>query len=109
MPNGFRMKSNAELSPYQKKIESIDNVILCVAEAELMVRHIGSSVVPEDAGTQPAAVEPSAAEASAVEASAVEPVAGETSSRRRTPWKHRRDKARGESKRPPRHRIDKSP
>jgi len=41
------MKSNSELSAYQKKIEAIDNVILCVAEAERMVRDIGRSLVSD--------------------------------------------------------------
>lgn len=37
------MRSNAELSEYQKRIEAIDNVILCVAEAERMVKEVGAS------------------------------------------------------------------
>jgi hypothetical protein len=41
------MKSNAEFSDYQKKIEAMDNVILCVAEAERMVQEIGRSLVSE--------------------------------------------------------------
>jgi hypothetical protein len=45
--DGAEMKSNAELSAYQKKIEAIDNVILCVAEAETMVREIGRSLVSD--------------------------------------------------------------
>lgn len=44
--NGYRVKSEAELSPYQKRIEEIDNVILCVAEAEKMVSEIGKSLFP---------------------------------------------------------------
>lgn len=39
--NGYRVKSNAELSAYQKRIESIENVILCVAEAEKLVASVG--------------------------------------------------------------------
>jgi hypothetical protein len=27
--NGYKMKQNQELSPFQKRIEEIDNVILC--------------------------------------------------------------------------------
>jgi len=41
------MKSNSEFSDYQKKIEAMDNVILCVAEAERMVHEIGKSLVSE--------------------------------------------------------------
>jgi hypothetical protein len=44
--NGYRVKTDSEMSPYQKKIETIDNVILCVAEAEKMVREIGRSLFP---------------------------------------------------------------
>ena len=45
--NGYTIKSDTELSEYQKKIESIDNVILCVAEAERMLADIGRSLIPE--------------------------------------------------------------
>jgi hypothetical protein len=45
--NGYKMKQNSELSPYQKRIEGIDNVILCVAEAERMLRQIGNSLVSD--------------------------------------------------------------
>jgi hypothetical protein len=45
--NGNKILSDTELSEYQKKIESIDNVILCVAEAERMLIKIGKSLVPE--------------------------------------------------------------
>jgi hypothetical protein len=41
------MKSNAELSEYQKRIEAIDNVILCVAEVERMVKEIGQSLISD--------------------------------------------------------------
>ncbi|MEW6349623.1 MAG: hypothetical protein AB1646_11225 [Thermodesulfobacteriota bacterium] len=41
------MRVVAKLSEYQKKIESIDNVILCVAEAERMIAGIGRSLVPD--------------------------------------------------------------
>ncbi len=44
--NGYRSESKSELSPYQKRIETIDNVILCVAEAEKMVKDIGRSLYP---------------------------------------------------------------
>jgi hypothetical protein len=44
--NGYRVKTDAEMSPYQKRIETIDNVILCVAEAENMVAEIGKSLFP---------------------------------------------------------------
>ncbi|MDQ7781948.1 MAG: hypothetical protein RDU20_03650 [Desulfomonilaceae bacterium] len=45
--NGYRPKSNRELSEYQKRIEAIDNVILCVAEAERMCREVGMSLISE--------------------------------------------------------------
>lgn len=45
--NGYKLKQNSELSPYQKKIEGIDNVILCVAEAERMLTQIGTSLVAD--------------------------------------------------------------
>jgi hypothetical protein len=45
--NGYKVKRNSELSPYQKKIEGIDNAILCVAEAERMLTELGSSLVSE--------------------------------------------------------------
>lgn len=44
---GFRGKSDAEFSDYQKRIEAIDNVILCVAEAEKMISNIGAHLLPE--------------------------------------------------------------
>lgn len=44
--NGYRTKPKTELSEYQKRIEAIDNVILCVAEAEKMVKDIGRSLYP---------------------------------------------------------------
>jgi hypothetical protein len=39
------IKSESEFSDYQKEIEATDNVILCVAKAEKMIRAIGKSVV----------------------------------------------------------------
>ena len=45
--NGYTIKSDTELTEYQKKIESIDNVILCVAEAERMLSDIGRSLIPQ--------------------------------------------------------------
>jgi len=45
--NGFRPKSDREFSEYQKRIEAIDNVILCVAEAEKMFREVGMSLISE--------------------------------------------------------------
>ena len=39
------MKQNSELSVFQKKIDAIDNVILCVAEVEKMLAQIGASLV----------------------------------------------------------------
>jgi len=43
--NGSKIQSDSEHSPYQKEIEAIDNVILCVASAEKMLRQIGKSMV----------------------------------------------------------------
>jgi hypothetical protein len=45
--NGYTIKSDTELSEYQKRIESMDNVILCVAEAERMLADIGRSLAPQ--------------------------------------------------------------
>ena len=45
--NCYKMKQNSELSPFQKKIEAIDNVILCVAEVENMLAQIGASLVTD--------------------------------------------------------------
>ena len=47
MSNAYKMKSNAELSPYQKRIESIDSPILCVSEAEKMINEIGQDLVSD--------------------------------------------------------------
>lgn len=44
---GFRRNSDAEFSEYQKRIEEIDNVILCVAEAEKMIGRIGAHLIDE--------------------------------------------------------------
>jgi len=45
--NGYRVRSSAELSPYQKRIENIENVILCVAEAEKLVSELGRSLLED--------------------------------------------------------------
>ncbi len=45
--NGTRPRTNSELTEYQKRIESMDNVILCVAEAEHMIKAIGRDMVRE--------------------------------------------------------------
>ena len=45
--NGFRPRSDAELTEYQKKVETIDNVILCVSEAERMINTIGDDLIPD--------------------------------------------------------------
>jgi len=53
------MRSNPELSEYQKRIEAIDNVILCVAEAERMVKEVGASHMSDfDAIARPVADAP---------------------------------------------------
>lgn len=51
--NGYTTKPVSEFSEYQKKIESIDNVILCVAEAENMLNQIGASLIPDPAIVEP--------------------------------------------------------
>lgn len=38
-------KSDTEFTDYQKVIEETENVILCVAKAEKMVRQLGRSLV----------------------------------------------------------------
>ncbi|MCX5873571.1 MAG: hypothetical protein NTY51_10130 [Deltaproteobacteria bacterium] len=43
----FRTKKESEMSPYQKRVQEIDTSILCVAEAEKMIREIGSDLVTE--------------------------------------------------------------
>ncbi|MCA1959240.1 MAG: hypothetical protein LDL33_00485 [Desulfomonile sp.] len=40
-------KGESEFSDYQKEIEATDNVILCVAKAEKMIRAIGASLCKE--------------------------------------------------------------
>ncbi len=45
--NGNKMRSDSELSDYQKKLDSIDNVILCVAEAEHFIKTLGHLLVTE--------------------------------------------------------------
>lgn len=45
--NGTRTRTNSELTEYQKRIEAIDNVILCVAEAEHMIHAIGRDMIGE--------------------------------------------------------------
>jgi hypothetical protein len=39
--------SDSEFSDYKKAIEATDNVILCVAKAETMVREIGRSLLSQ--------------------------------------------------------------
>ncbi len=43
--NAHKARSDSEFSEYQKVIEATENVILCVAKAEQMVRSIGSSLI----------------------------------------------------------------
>lgn len=48
------LRSNTELSEYQKRIEKIDTVILCVAEAERMVGEVGKDLAsPCEASDKP--------------------------------------------------------
>ncbi len=37
-----------KLTPYQKRIEKIESVILCVAAAEKLVDEIGDSMIPAE-------------------------------------------------------------
>ena len=41
------LASDSEFSDYKKEIEATDNVILCVAKAERMVREIGRSLLSQ--------------------------------------------------------------
>ncbi len=43
----FGMKKESEMSPYQKRVQEIDTPILCVAEAEKMIREIGLDLVAD--------------------------------------------------------------
>jgi len=43
--NGFRMKKDKEMSDYERRVDAIDNVILCVAEAEKLVEEMGRTLV----------------------------------------------------------------
>jgi hypothetical protein len=45
--NGLRTRTDAELTEYQKKIDTIDNVILCVSEAESMINSIGGEMLEQ--------------------------------------------------------------
>jgi hypothetical protein len=47
----YGVKAGGELSEYQKRIENIENVILCVSEAEKMIEHIGLDLISEDYST----------------------------------------------------------
>ncbi len=41
----FGTKKESEMSPYEKRVQEIDTSILCVAEAEKMIREIGLDMV----------------------------------------------------------------
>ncbi len=43
----FGTKKESEMSPYQKRVHNIDTPILCVAEAEKMIREIGLDLVTD--------------------------------------------------------------
>jgi hypothetical protein len=43
--NGYKLKPDAEQTEYQKRLDAIDNVILCMAEAEKMISEIGRHLV----------------------------------------------------------------
>jgi hypothetical protein len=45
---GQRSKPDTEFSDYQKDILATDNVILCVAKAEKMVREMGRSLLSDE-------------------------------------------------------------
>jgi hypothetical protein len=46
LSSGELLRSDAEPSDFQKRLLNIDNVILCVAEAEKMINDIGRSLLP---------------------------------------------------------------
>jgi hypothetical protein len=46
--NDFRLKTDSKISEYQKAVDNIENVILCMAEAERMVQEIGKNMIDED-------------------------------------------------------------
>jgi len=54
-------RAEGEFSDYQKEIEATDNVILCVAKAEKMIRAIGASLRAEHGGPVKEHVDPDAA------------------------------------------------
>ncbi|MFH0960511.1 MAG: hypothetical protein V1897_17625 [Pseudomonadota bacterium] len=41
----FRTIKESEMTEYQKRIQEMDNAILCIAEAEKMIREIGADLV----------------------------------------------------------------
>ena len=41
----FRTVKESEMTEYQKRVQEIDNAILCIAEAEKMIREIGANLV----------------------------------------------------------------
>jgi hypothetical protein len=41
----FRTVKESEMTEYQKRVQEIDNAILCIAEAEKMIRDIGANLV----------------------------------------------------------------
>lgn len=43
----FRTKKPSEMSEYQKRVQEIENPILCIAEAEAMIREIGSDLISD--------------------------------------------------------------
>ncbi len=43
----FGAKKESEMSPYQKRVQEIDTPILCVAEAEKMIRETGLDLVAD--------------------------------------------------------------
>jgi hypothetical protein len=40
-------KKESEMSPYEKRVQQIDTPILCVAEAEKMIRDIGLDLIAD--------------------------------------------------------------
>ncbi len=44
----FGLKADSKISDYQKAVDNIENVILCMAEAERMVQEIGRNMIGED-------------------------------------------------------------
>jgi hypothetical protein len=43
----FTTKKDSEMTEYQKRVQEIDSPILCIAEAEKMIKDIGTNLVAD--------------------------------------------------------------